>query len=75
MFNGYIIGTTTIAETKNANEIPITCKNICPPCKYISAVFPRTSMADIKDMKIDAVTGNTDNCLLPTKNSLRNEDT
>ena len=58
------------AEAQNANAPPKACNSNSPPCWYISAVFPRIKMADIKDMKIEAATGNTDNCLLPTKYSL-----
>ena len=70
-FNGYNIGTKIIAEAQNANAPPKACHNSSAPCWYISAVFPRIKIADIKDMKIEAATGNTDSCLFPTKYSLQ----
>ena len=68
-----MMGTTINAVARQAREAPMTCKKNCAPCWNISAVFPRTNNADTKDMKIDAVTGNKDICLLPTKNSLKRQ--
>ena len=52
-YDGYTIN----AAAKKPRKAPMTCKKNCAPCWNISVLFPRTNNADIKDMKIDAVTG------------------
>ena len=62
----------SMAATMYPAEIPITMRNNWPPNRYISAALPRTRIADMKDMNIEAVTGNRDSSLSATRYSLEN---